>query len=201
MKKIGILGGSFDPFHNGHLKLATGALVEFGLDFVFLMPAKKNPFKQGQKISSDEDRLNMLKLVCKNRPFLCLLDKEIKEDENVSYTYDTMSELLNDFEDCKLYFILGLDSFLKLENWYKGPELLEMVSFIVSVRPGSDNSKLDSTIERFKKIYGTDILVIEDSMPDISSTEIRKKVKEGSSINGLVPDEIERYILQHEIYL
>lgn len=200
MKKIGILGGTFDPFHNGHLKLATGALIEFALDFVFLMPTKKNPFKQDKHISSDEDRVNMIKLACKDRPFLCLLDKEIREDESVSYTYDTMSELLNEFEGCELFFILGLDSFLSLEKWYKGKELLSMISFIVSVRPGYDQAKLDETIRRYEEEYNAHIFVIEDNMPDISSTQIRNLARENKSIEGLVPEEIERYIFENEIY-
>lgn len=199
MKKIGIIGGTFDPIHNGHIKLATQALVEYGLDFVFVMPAKRNPFKLNKEVTNDHDRLEMIKLVIKDRPFLCLLDDEIKGEE-VSYTYDTMTRLKADLVDCQLYFILGLDSLLSLEHWYRGPELLQMLSFIVSVRPGYDADKIDSTIKRYKELYDAEILVIKDEMPDVSSTKIREMYKRGESISHMVPPEVERYISEHEIY-
>ncbi|MCQ2550888.1 MAG: nicotinate-nucleotide adenylyltransferase [Clostridia bacterium] len=199
MKKIGILGGSFDPVHNGHIELATKALISYGLDFVFLMPAKKNPFKAEKEITEDNIRLDMIKLVLKDRPYLCLLDKELK-GEGLSYTYDTMIELVSEFDQCKIYFILGLDSFLSLENWYKGPELLKMVSFIVSIRPGYNKDKLEMTKDRYEKLYGADILIVEDAMPDVSSTKIRKLAAEGKPLDGLVPAEVERYIKENEVY-
>lgn len=200
MKKIGILGGSFDPIHNGHLKLASQALIENNLDFVFIMPAKHNPFKADKEMVGDEHRLNMIKLAIKDKPYLCLLENEIKGQE-ISYTYDTMVSLKEDFVDCQLYFIVGLDSFLSLETWYKGPELLKNVSFIVSLRPGYVSEVLENRVFYYRSKYDTEVKVVKDLMLNISSTQVRKAIKDNEDISSLVPEQVERYIKENGLYI
>ena len=199
MKKIGIFGGSFDPIHNGHIELAKWALIEKNLDFVFFMPTKKNPFKKDNEIAKDEDRVNMIKLILVQNDYFCLSEKELS-DKEYSYSYDTLLSITQEYKDCEIYFIVGTDSICTMEEWYKGDKLLSEFNFITCFRPGHSKDEFLSKIEYYKKKYNAKISLITQSMPDISSTEIKKRIKEGTSISDLVPADVERYILENDLY-
>lgn len=199
MKKIGILGGTFDPIHNGHIELAKWSLIEKNLDFVFFMPTKKNPFKKGREMAADEHRANMIKLISKENASYCLLDKELN-DKEFSYTYETLSKLKEEYIDCQIYFIMGTDSMLSLENWRNGQELLNEFKFITCDRPGHSECELVSKVEEYRKKYNADIYILAARMPDISSTDIKERVKNHRSITDLVPESVERYIIENDLY-
>lgn len=199
MKKIGVLGGTFDPIHYGHLSIAQSALEEFELDEIFLMPAYVQPFKVGRNITDPVHRVNMVKAVAEKYEGFRTLTKEAFNDE-VSYTYKTLCELKEEMGDCRIYFVLGTDSFLSIESWYRAPELLRDFSIIVGERPGYRENEVLDLKNFLEKKYGADIGILNNRILEISSTEIKENIREGKSIDHMVPAQVERYIREHGLY-
>lgn len=199
MKKIGILGGTFDPFHNGHMSIGEESTREVGLDLLILLPANISPFKVNRVMELEEHRINMLERFVSVHPHFKLSKIEIDTD-TVSYTYDTMQRLRRTYKDDKLYFICGSDALMTADSWYKGKELLRSTAFIVANRPGFSIEKLKSKIRNYKDVYGSEIFLLSNPPLNISSTEIKKKLKYGRSIRDMVPKEIEKYIDEYSLY-
>lgn len=198
--KIGIMGGSFDPVHNGHIGLAEDAVTMAGLDEVIMIPAGIQPFKQDRRTESGEDRFRMLALAAGQNDHITVSRNEL-DCEGVSYTYLTMRRIQEMNRNARLYFICGTDSFLKIDTWKNSRELLSNYSYIVGCdRPGYRHNELKEAIERISRNYGTDIITIHNRQFDVSSTEIREKIAEGESIAHLVPPAVERYIRENELY-
>ena len=199
MSDIGILGGTFDPIHLGHLCIAEASLESGGMDKVILMPAKVSPFKVGREMASEEDRLAMAELTAENDPGIEVSRLEI-DLEGVSYTFRTLTTLhkLHPYE--RYWLIMGSDQFLNLESWYKGKDILEEFQVILAPRPGYRMDELNDRIERYTTIYGTAIRVVDNKMLDISSTQIKQEIQEGHSLEGLVIPEVEKYINEHGLY-
>lgn len=197
--RIGVLGGTFDPVHCGHLSLAKAALNEADLSRLIVMPAYVQPFKQGKRVTDEEHRLAMVRLAFDN-----INDVEISTFEidrlRVSYTYDTLTELQKKNPNHEIFFITGSDSFMEIEAWYKGEDLLKNFSFIVSVRPGYETTMLNDKIKKYGDNYGTHVIKLNESMPDISSTDIREAYRNGENISALVPESVERYIIDNGLY-
>ena len=199
MSDIGILGWTFDPFHMGHLTIAKAALDSGGMDRVLLMPAKVSPFKLGREMAGEEDRLRMAEIAAE-------LDENIEvsklelEAEGVSYTFRTLTTLHKLHPYDRYWLIVGSDQFLALESWYKGKDILENFQIILSPRPGYKMSALDEKIGRYTSVFGTAVRVVKYDMIDISSTEIKERLRAGESIDGLVPSGIEEYINEHGLY-
>lgn len=199
MGEIGILGGSFDPFHYGHLSIAKAALKECGLSQIILMPTKVQPFKLGKKRASEIDRVNMVRLIAKNNENFTVSTIEAFS-QDVSYTYKTLQVLSEEYDREKLHFILGTDSFLSIETWYRGEDLLRNYSFIVGVRPGYKESETEEKVRYYRETYNTKVKTLHNRVLEVSSTEIKEKIMRGESIRSLVPYEIERYINEHGLY-
>lgn len=197
--RIGILGGTFDPVHMAHVVLGRAAVTEAGLSKLIVMPAYIQPFKQGKRVTDDEHRLAMARLA-----FEDVENAEISTFETdrmrVSYTYDTLTELKKIYPEKELFFITGADSFMSVDTWYKGIDLLQNFSFIVSVRPGCGETELNAKILEYKEKYGTNIIKLSSTMPDISSSMIRENYREGEPVTGLIPEKVERYIAEHGLY-
>lgn len=199
MSEIGILGGSFDPFHNGHLSIAKAAMKECGLAKVILLPTRVQPFKVGRKMAAEEDRVNMVKLIAQKNQNFAVSTMEAFGKE-VSYTYDTLKALSREYPNDRFHFILGTDSFLSLEDWYKGRQLLSDFAFIVGVRPGYKESETLEKVKTFQEHYGAKIRILHNRIIEVSSTEIKENIKGGRDIRQMVPYEIERYIHEHGLY-
>lgn len=199
MSEIGILGGTFDPFHFGHLSIAEAAIEEFDLSEVILLPTKVQPFKIGREMASEEDRVNMVRLIAEENRKLRVSTIEAFS-QRVSYTYKTLKLLQKEYPDDKFYFILGTDSFLTLEEWYKGKELLREFAFIIGIRPGYKISETENTAKRLKEKYNAEIRMLHNEIVEVSSTEIKNNIRSGQSIENLVPTQIERYIDEHGLY-
>ena len=199
MSDIGILGGTFDPFHTGHLCIAKSALETGGMEKVILMPAKVSPFKVGREMAGEEDRLAMAGLAAELSPDIEVSRLEV-EAEGVSYTFRTLTTLHKMHPYDRYWLIVGSDQFLNLESWYKGKDILESFQVILASRPGYMESEIEQKIQRYTDTYGTAVRVLKEEMPDISSTMIKEKIKSGDSITGLVPDKIEKYINEHGLY-
>ena len=144
--RIGILGGTFDPVHIGHISLGTAAISEANLEKLIVMPAYIQPFKQGKRVTDDEHRLAMTRLAFENVTKSEISTLEI-DRMRISYTFDTLSELKKQYPDKELFFITGTDSFMQVHSWYKGVELLKNFSFIVSSRPGYMEDELNEKIK------------------------------------------------------
>ena len=198
--KIGVMGGSFDPVHRGHVSLAQDALDQADLDYVVVVPAGKQPFKLDADPASGSDRLNMLGLALRGHPRIIPCDIEL-EREGISYTYLTLRSLQQLLGPrAELYFIVGADSILKLETWMNSQELLTSYSYIVGSRPGYEDNELEICRSHLERVYGTRIIVIKNELLDISSTEIRELAAAGEPLSHLVGEDVERYIRDHGLY-
>lgn len=201
MKKIGIMGGSFDPCHRGHINLALDAARQADLTKVILMPARVQPFKIDAKTAENNHRLNMLKAAVENIAELEVSDWEMRQEE-LSYTYLTMREAKRQAGDeTQVFFISGTDSFLEISRWKNSEELISENRFIVGVRPGYRVDELEAEIKRLSELYGTEIIKIDNRRFHISSTEIRERLRDGKDISDLVTPGVERYIKENGLYI
>lgn len=189
MPRLGILGGTFDPPHNGHLAVARAAFEEFELRKVIFIPAKYPPHKPAEEISSESDRLNMLRLAIDEYPEFEISDMELKRD-GLSYTIDTLRELKESHGDFEIVFIIGADNISEMESWYKPEEILKAATVIAFNRPGFEPGG------KFK----TRIKMLAMHPVDISSTDIRRKIRSGGDVTGLLPDAVLKYIEENSLY-
>ena len=200
MKRIGILGGTFDPVHYGHIALAEDAVREANLDEVVMIPARIQPFKQDREYASGEDRFNMLALAAGKNDHVTVSRYEL-EQEGVSYTYLTLRHMQEFFgEDTRLFFITGTDSFLKIDTWRNAEELLTKYSYIIGTRPGYRQDEYREALQRIMDTFGTEVISMHKTELDISATQIRELVSAGKPIDDFVPPEVNRYIIEHGLY-
>lgn len=186
MKKIGILGGTFDPPHLGHLIMAEFSLEEMNLDEIWFMPSFIPPHKQ--ESSTDPDaRLMMVKKAINQHPEFKMCDVELVR-KGTSYTVDTMAFLKGEYPDVHFYFIIGGDMVEHLPKWQRIEDLVELVDFIGVQRPGFGWNKAIP-------VQFVDIPSIE-----VSSTMIRKRISEGKSVRYLVPENVDSFIKEHHLY-
>jgi nicotinate-nucleotide adenylyltransferase len=200
MEKIGILGGTFDPVHEGHLELAGFAKEAAGLSSVIFMPAYIQPFKQGKQTASSDDRKKMLEFSIRGIPGFQMSSYELDREE-ISYTYDTLTACKDYFPKAELFFISGSDSYFNIENWYKGKELLRNFSYIVGRREGKELSLINRKAGELRERYGTETIIIEKCIRTVSSTMIRARIKESLSVTGLINPDVENYIYERGLYL
>ena len=201
MKKIGILGGTFDPVHFGHLILAQEAKDICNLDEVWFMPAKTPPHKLGKKVSDFSLRKDMINLAIKyHKGFYCS-DFENTLEGN-SYTFNTLEKLQDKYYNDKFYFIMGADSFYEIETWKNPDIILKVVELIVASRDYSnENLTLKNHYEYLKSKYKIRGIHFLDTMDiDISSTRIRELLISGGDIKRYVPEDVCRYIREKRIY-
>ncbi|MCM8796783.1 MAG: nicotinate-nucleotide adenylyltransferase [Candidatus Omnitrophica bacterium] len=186
--KIGILGGTFNPIHTGHLILAEEAREKLDLDKVVFVPTFIPPHKDNGNIASAVERLHMVKLAIKGNSYFTVSDTEIKRGGR-SYTIDTIREFKEKYSRNELYFIIGSDLLKYLDEWKDLSQILKMVKFIVATRPGYPLEKIPSHIETM------DIRAV-----DISAFEIRQAIKADKSFRYLVPEAVYNYILKKRLY-
>ena len=196
---IAILGGSFNPIHNGHIAMAEAAHKQLGLDVV-LMPNKTTYYKENKVFAPDEDRLNMLKLVAEDKEYIYYSDLEIKRG-GVTHTIDTIRDFKDTDPDRTVYFIIGGDSLEWVDKWVDADILLSMTHFVTAVRGETDKTRSQSIIERLTKEFPeSHISLLDMDSIAISSSDIRHKVSDGISIDGLVPDDVKDYINDNKLY-
>ncbi|MDR3242825.1 MAG: nicotinate-nucleotide adenylyltransferase [Clostridiales Family XIII bacterium] len=199
-KKIGIMGGTFDPVHTGHLLLAKCAVEEAGLGKVLFMPAYIQPFKADKKVGKNRHRIAMLELAAAEDPDFGLSLNEIRRAE-ISYTIRSLRRIRDELgEETEIFFISGADTFLNLEIWYEAEKLLTEFSFIAGARAGCRDKEVDEHRARLKRLYGTETIKINNYAFDISSTEIRERIRRGKSVRYLLPETVEAYIFANGLY-
>jgi nicotinate-nucleotide adenylyltransferase len=207
---LGVLGGTFDPIHNGHIAAAGAAERALDLNSIVLVPSRIPPHRQDPVGAGAEHRLAMAELAAQERPRWSASRIEI-DREGPSYTYDTLAELRQQFPGTQIFFILGADAFAEIATWFRYPAVLDLANFVVVSRPGIT---LDSLHERVPSAFPstslsasshgpsakTRVILVESTTPDVSSTEIRQRVRAGETLVGLVPNPVADYIQQHHLY-
>lgn len=194
LKKIGILGGSFDPIHKGHISMALHAYMQYKLDAVWLIPNGHAPHKDEDKMADAKDRLAMCEFVATEYLFMKTCDIEIISEE-YSYTYLTMQKLTQMYPEYEFYFIMGADSLDYFEKW-RHPEIISALAKILVVN--RDEFTLEDMKEKIQKInelFPADIQIVNCPKYDVSSTEIRR----GEKLDDVLP-EVKEYILENHLY-
>jgi len=198
--RFGIMGGSFDPIHYGHLMLAEQIRTQFHLDKVFFIPVGNAPHKESGYMTDKLMRYEMTVLATMTNTRFSVSRLEIDSD-SVSYTINTVKKLQEQIgKDDTLYFITGADAIIELETWRDFKELLGLCRFVAATRPGIDKSKLMGKIDELKENYGADISVTSVPALAISSTDIRERVGLKQSIRYLLPESVEHYIYKKSLY-
>lgn len=197
---IGLMGGTFNPIHYGHLIMCEGIREEFALEKVIFVPAKIPPHKANTKIAEAYDRLKMVKLAIADNPFFEASDSEMKRDGS-SYTVDTLKDFKVLYGSQKsLGLIIGADSLVQIETWKNFEEIFKLASIIVASRPDTQENHLENTIIKLVSQFGAKIFKYSGKAMNYASTEIRKKVEEGLSIKYQVPPVVEAYIRKNGLY-
>ena len=240
--KLGVLGGTFDPIHNGHIAAATAAERALELEGITLIPSRIPPHRHDPVGATSEQRYEMTQLAADGRAGWSASRIEL-DREGPSYTYDTLialaealalsersalgdgpalsersasgggpalsersaprSDALRESKGTQIFFITGADAFAEIATWSRYPAVLDLANFVVVSRPGIT---LDSLRERVPSAFRdrpsahTRVILVEAHTPDISSTDIRRRVRAGDSLSGFVPDQVARYIAAHRLY-
>ncbi|MFN2257812.1 MAG: nicotinate-nucleotide adenylyltransferase [Desulfuromonadaceae bacterium] len=226
---IGIIGGTFDPVHYGHLEIAREMRTRFALDKVIFMPAPSPPHKDAREISTFEHRYAMVACAIRTENHFSVSDLEAKRSGR-SYTVDTLQRLRAIYPEAGFYFLMGMDSFADLTSWKEYPRLFELSNIVVAQRPGmpectrlqelpvalrhlfcydaerngfvytgsNEQPPVNSALTRHGKCGR--LYFLHETRADISSTEIRNRVRKQRSIADMVPEAVRKYIAQHKLY-
>ena len=195
MRQIGLLGGSFDPIHNGHIRLAVDAMREYALQEVWLAPARVQPLKGGS-VAPAEDRLAMCRLAAAEVPGLRVLEDEVQRD-GPSYTVDTVRHLLAKHPDIAITFVAGTDALANLPKWKEPEELLRLARVVAVERGGMSWQEL---LLLLPNSLGMKLTLCRAHALPISSTDVRERIANGLSIANLVPPAVEHYIRERALY-
>lgn len=216
--RVGLLGGTLDPIHCGHIETARAARNALSLDKVHVLPSNVPPHRTAQRTVSGYHRFAMTALAVNGIDGLLANDLELTTPGR-SFTSDTLVRFSQsaDLEASQIFFITGADAFAEIATWHRYPEVLDLANFIVVSRPGFPSEGLRDRLPelgaRMQTVSAlppaassqrpeakTRIFLVDAPTPDVSSTDIRTRLAEGRSIQGLVPDTVERHIAQHRLY-
>lgn len=208
--RLGILGGTLDPVHAGHVEAALAARRLLSLERVLLMPTRVPPHRPAQPVASRYHRFAMAALAVQPIEGLEVSDVELLAP-GTSYTSDTLARLhALGLERSQIFFITGADAFAEIETWHRYPEVLDMAHFVVVSRPGHDATALEAALPalaaRMRQPSAAtvpstpSIFLVNAPTPEVSSTEIRRRLRAGEPISGLVPGAVEIYIRKHRLY-
>lgn len=188
-RRIGVLGGTFDPIHVGHLAVASEVCHALDLDRVLLVPALRQPFKDSDGHATPQQRLEMCRRAVAADDRIEVSDVDIVRGD-VTYTVDTLTDLAAAYPDAELFFIAGADAIARLSEWREPERLVAMARFVAVARPGHDSPT-----------SGVPEIVVDVPQMGVSSTEVRRRRRTGAPVRYLVPDSVAEYIIQHSLYL
>ncbi len=200
LKKTGIMGGTFNPIHNGHLELARKAKEQFALDEILFMPCGEPYMKAAQKVESKQTRVEMTALAVQEEAYFYLSTMEIEHSGN-TYTYETLERLKQENQDTEYYFILGADNLFQITKWEKPERIFANCRLLAAVRDDKTVADMVKQIEYLEQTYHAVIFLLKINYMDISSSKIRQKVAEGISIEADVPASVKAYIEEKGLYL
>lgn len=199
MRHIGILGGTFNPIHNGHLILAQTAKEQFDLEEVWLIPSGCSYMKDSREILPGEIRLKMVSMAIEGNPQFSCSDIEIQREGN-TYTFETLEQLHRTFPESCFYFIVGADTLFSMENWKAPEKILDQAIILAAVRDGADMKALQKQVEYLQNKLGGDIRFLHSLQIEISSTLIRENCKNNKSNRYLVPDSVREFLEENGYY-
>jgi nicotinate-nucleotide adenylyltransferase len=197
-RRMGIMGGTFDPIHYGHLVIANEVLDKYKMERVIFVPAGNPPHKEVTSASAF-DRFLMTNIATLSNNKFVVSDIEIKSSEK-SYTIDTVRKLMQEYENTEFYFITGMDAILELPTWRDTENLLKLCKFIGVSRSGYGTSQIEMKINAIKNIHEGQIELLKVPMLEISSTDIRQRIKLKKSAKYLLPEMVEKYIYKNNLY-
>mgnify|MGYP003294549643 CR=1 FL=1 len=202
MAKIGILGGTFNPIHLGHIELAKQAYQELNLDVVWFMPSKNPPHKDNYQIISEKDRTAMVELAIADYKFFKTSDIELKR-EGITYTSYTLEYLHQNYSENEYYFIVGADSIFNIESWNRPKVLFKLATFVVACRDNVDYNELEKHCNYLQLKYNGQISIIHMDKVDISSSFIRDNIKHNTifDFNKCLDKKVYDYIKVNKLYV
>jgi nicotinate-nucleotide adenylyltransferase len=199
-RRIGIMGGTFDPIHYGHLYIAECARYEFNLESVLFIPAGEPVHKKRKDIIDAVHRLEMTRLAVHSNPFFSVSDIEVKRS-GPTYTVDTLEYLHKENgEAAEFFFITGADAIIEILTWKDVARVFELCHFIAVTRPGYSLEKMNEVLNCLDPCFQRKIHIHETSGIMVSSTEIRQSAAKGEPVRYLLPSEVEEYIVTHALY-
>lgn len=199
-KRIGIMGGTFNPIHTGHLILAETAYEVYDLDTVVFMPTKNQYYKENDDLVANGERLDMIELAIASNPHFELSTLEY-ERTGTTYTVDTLEELNEQDPECEYYFIMGADSLASMITWRDYPRILELATILVASRDEKGTRAILELSRTFKEEYEyARIYHLDSPSIGISSKSIRARIKQNKTITYLLPEPVEHYIKTKQLY-
>lgn len=200
MADIGIMGGTFDPIHNGHLLLGRQAYEEYGLDEVWFMPSSVPPHKQDHYVTEAKDRCEMVRLAIADTPGFRLSEFETERNGN-TYTSETLHLLHEEYPQHRFFFIIGADSLHQIETWHHPAEVMGQTILLVAGREYPEAAcTVEEQIAYLKEHYHADIRQLHCEEFDVSSKELRELLAKGKPVFKYVPKPVEQYIKMHRLY-
>lgn len=190
-RKVGILGGSFDPVHNGHLSIARDCIYQAGLDMVYFMPNIRNPLKGEPTVASPQNRYRMLELALQNEPKMDVLDYEITQKHPV-YTIQTAKKLKKNWPKVRFFWIIGSDALQTLPYWKEIEQIGSYIEFLLVTRP--------SYAYKLPNIENLSIKAVNNELVCMSASEIRNAFKREQPLEGVLPEAVYTYILVNKLY-
>lgn len=188
---IGLFGGSFNPIHNGHVRLAKALLQEAGLDEVWFMVSPQNPFKQNQQLLDDDKRFRLVQIALKDEPHLKACDFEFNLPKP-SYTWNTLQALQEAYPDDQFTILIGGDNWAAFDKWFRYEDILQRYPIVVYPREGSEVTGFKFQVPKIK--------IVKTPLINISSTQIRQRIQAGKSVRGLVPTGVAMVLEQEHLY-
>ena len=196
--RIGIMGGTFDPVHYGHIQMGIDAHDQFALSKVLYIPTGRPPHKDGKFIAKDQHRLAMLDIALP-LPYMQISSMEV-DRRGTTYAIDTLNTLKNIFQDHEFYYIIGSDTLLTLDQWKHIDQVLTMTCFIVFLRKGDHIDEVNRVIDFYNSPAHQCVVLAETPGLPVSSTEIRFRIMNGLDVSGFLPDNVIDYIKENNVY-
>lgn len=198
-KRIGILGGTFNPVHMGHLFMAEHARVEMELDMILFIPTGVPYMKNSKEILPSDSRMKMLELSIASNPYFLTSDIEIKREGN-TYTFETLEELHQLYPNAELFFLVGADCLFTIERWYQPQRIFDNCTLLAANRNDVPQKELLEKKQFLENRFHAKVVLLDVPQIDISSTKVRDNVNQGKSIRYMVTNQVHDYILQNNYY-
>ena len=201
MKVVGVLGGSFNPIHNGHLSIAKCAHEQLGIPEILIMPTASTYYKDDRFLIPSEKRMDMIKLaISENEAEDYMKPSYLDIDRGgITYTYDTINDLKKFYD--KIYFIIGADSLMYIDKWKNADEFLPRCILLTALREGISDNEIKDQCNRLVESFGAQIIFLDINTIVVSSSEIRKRIRKGQSVYGMLPDSVLKYIIENSLYI